>query len=894
MVIYKLNSTNKKASRFAMLLFASTSIMAIGTLCAQAGDDYDVIGATVGSVETRIISLSDGPWINVDNLRIGSDGNGTLDIIGGGIVNTTNYAYLGYNPGSQGTVNVDGVGSKWTIGASLLVGQDGTGTLNITNGGAVSADFVSPGWEKGIDGEINIRGAGSSLAVNTSVYVGYYGNGALNISDGGSLTTQDVSCIGCFVSDIETISGSGAVTITGDGSAWNSASHVVIGYKGTGALTLTDNGTISTDTQIVIANSEGSSGALNIGAAAGESAKAAGNVISDKVRFGPGTGKIVFNHTNSAGYVFSSNISGQGDVEVYSGLTRLTGINTYTGATTVKGGILSVNGSISGSLLTVENGGTLAGIGSVGNTIIASGGILSPGNSIGTLTINGDLTLAAGSFLMAELAGDGTTDLVKVTGNANIQGSHLVITAVDPETSYRVGQNYTVLSANNTINGTFADVTSRSAFLTFSRDPNQNSTAVAVNLKSIDTEPVPPDTEPLPAPLFSTVAVTNNQFATATALDSLGQTGASLALYNKLLMLSADEARLAFDSMSGEAYASAQGVLIEQSRFINSAITNRLQQAGGGSPTTPVATMNYASEPRKSDAFGVVAPSRADSGARYTGWAYAYGAWSEQDSPQNTGRLKSSVGGFVTGIDRLVYENWRVGLLAGYSRTSFDINSRASSGNSDNYTIGTYTGTDWEMLDGNALSFSSGLAYTWHQIDMKRSVGFPAFSDSLSADYDAGTFQLFGELGYKFRFPKAVIEPYANLSYVRLKSDGFEEDGQTAAALSVHSETTGTTFSTLGLRASTSFDLGTVQTTARGDIGWRHAAGDVDPVSTARFVGSDVFTVAGSSIAKDTAVIEAGLDFAVSKDASLGVSYSGQFGSGAQRNGFNASLKVSF
>ena len=584
----------------------------------------------------------------------------------------------------------------------------------------------------------------------------------------------------------------------------------------------------------------------------------------------------------------------------------------YTGSTTVKSGKLIVgndlgNGKLGGDV-TVLDGAILGGYGTLGSGVgslvdIQSGGILSPGNSIGTLTINGDLTLRAGSYLMTELAGDGSADLVNVTGRANIAGSHLVITALDPETSYQAGQRYNVLTAGNLISGQFADVTSGSTFLNFTLDPEQTSTAFNVALKSTETEPEPNNPDPgenpgegeipKPKPLFTTVAETKNQFATAQALDSLSQTGSSLALYNKLLMLSADEARAAYNSLSGEAYASAKGALINQSQFINSAITNRLQQALGGVPTAPVATMNYASEPKKVEAFGAVTP-QADSGNLYTGWAYAYGAWSEQDSTNNTGRMKSSVGGFVTGIDRLVYENWRLGLLAGYSHTSFDVDGRASSGSSDNYTIGAYTGTEWELAGGNALSFSSGLAYTWHQIDMNRSVGFVAFNDSLDADYDAGTFQLFGELGYKIRLPKAVIEPYANLSYIRLKTDGFNEDGQSAAALSVDSDTMGTTFSTLGFRASTGFDLGTVPTTARADLGWRHAAGDIDPVSTASFVGSDAFTVAGAPIAKDTAIIEAGLDFALSKDATLGVSYSGQFGSGSQRNGFNAALKVSF
>ena len=64
------------------------------------------------------------------------------------------------------------------------------------------------------------------------------------------------------------------------------------------------------------------------------------------------------------------------------GATTVIGTNTYTGLTTVNGGLLSVNGSIA-SDVTVNAGGTLGGNGTVGNTTI-NGGALAPGNSIGT------------------------------------------------------------------------------------------------------------------------------------------------------------------------------------------------------------------------------------------------------------------------------------------------------------------------------------------------------------------------------------------------------------------------------------------------------------------------------------------------------------------------------
>jgi outer membrane autotransporter protein len=66
--------------------------------------------------------------------------------------------------------------------------------------------------------------------------------------------------------------------------------------------------------------------------------------------------------------------------------------------------------------------------------------------------------------------------------------------------------------------------------------------------------------------------------------------------------------------------------------------------------------------------------------------------------------------------------------------------------------------------------------------------------------------------------------------------------------------------------------------TARGTLGWRHAMGDITPVAALAFQsGGAAFTLAGSPIARDALVAEAGLDLAVAPNASLGISWTGQF-----------------
>ncbi|MBR2691971.1 MAG: autotransporter domain-containing protein, partial [Aquamicrobium sp.] len=90
------------------------------------------------------------------------------------------------------------------------------------------------------------------------------------------------------------------------------------------------------------------------------------------------------------------------------------------------------------------------------------------------------------------------------------------------------------------------------------------------------------------------------------------------------------------------------------------------------------------------------------------------------------------------------------------------------------------------------------------------------------------------------------------------------------------------------------FDIGSTKATVRGMIGWRHAYGDVTPTISQAFTGSSAFTIAGAPIARDAAVIEAGLDFAIAPQATLGLSYHGQVGSKASDHGVRADLSVKF
>jgi len=117
-----------------------------------------------------------------------------------------------------------------------------------------------------------------------------------------------------------------------------------------------------------------------------------------------------------------------------SGTLTLNTTNTFTGATTVGGGALIVNGSLNQSAVTVYSGGTLGGGGSLGlSPVLNSGASLSPGNgsgSAGILTISNSLTESGGVNNRFDFSND-PTGLIKTNDQVKVIGA-LMVSGINP------------------------------------------------------------------------------------------------------------------------------------------------------------------------------------------------------------------------------------------------------------------------------------------------------------------------------------------------------------------------------------------------------------------------------------------------------------------------------
>ncbi|MCE1242406.1 MAG: autotransporter domain-containing protein [Oryzomicrobium sp.] len=620
--------------------------------------------------------------------------------------------------------------------------------------------------------------------------------------------------------------------------AWDGKS---LTKAGDGTLVLTGANTYTGGTAIT-------GGTLQIGNG-GTAGSIVGNVANG--------GTLAFNRSDML--TFDGEISGNGAIrQTGSGRTNLTGDSSgFTGSTMVEKGTLSVNGQLGGTL-NVLAAGRLQGNGTVGDTVVT--GTVAPGNSIGTLNV-ASVDFNPGSIYEVEVNAAGQSDKIVAAGTATINGGTVRVLAGAGD--YAPSTTYTILTAAGGRTGTFDGVTSNFAFLTptLSYDTNDVTLTLTRN-----------------ATAFAAIGATRNQAAAGSGVESLG---ADNALAAAVVGFSADQARAAFDLLSGEVHTSAKSALIENGRHVQNAMTDRLRGAFDilGAQTA---------EPIKVAALGDVPVLPAAVHAGPVLWTQGYGSWGRIDGDGNAARLKHDSQGIFIGTDSPVGD-WRFGAVAGIGRTGFDTSDRRSNGHSDNYHLGLYGGAQWD-----ALSFRTGAAWTRHDLSTSRTVAIPGFTDNLKADYRARTVQVFGELGYRMRGRQAVLEPFANLAHTNLRTDGFTERGG-ATALRTGATTTDATFSTLGLRAATQVALGTSRARLAGTLGWRHAFGGATPESTLRFAsGGNDFGIAGTPIARNSAVFEAGLDFRLTSNATLGASYVGQLASGAREHGVKVGFNMEF
>ena len=502
---------------------------------------------------------------------------GTLNVLSGGTLATGLFGApdvtIGFiGSGGTGTATVSGAGSSWIVGGGLQIGgvfqggsaaNPGTGTLTIADGGVVTStggaggsfvgDMIGPG--AGSQGTVAVTGANSRWNVGNSLLVGFErGSGALTIDNAGTVQVQGALGVGFGFSETGS---TGTLNVLSGGTLATGlfgAPDVTIGFIGSGG---TGTATVSGAGSSWIVG-----GGLQIG-----------GVFQGGSAANPGTGTLtiadggVVTSTGGAGGTLFGDVIGPGSGS--QGTVTVTGTNSRWNA----GSNLLVGLDGGNGVLNILDRGVVA---VAGNASVASSGTGAMTiDSTGRLTVGGNFTQgAAGTYVVGINTASNASGHVQVAGTATIASGATVQVAPEGNTRPVLGTRYTILTANGGVTQN-----------TYTFSNAQLSAFIGYGLAY---DPTNVYLDVLQSRSFASVGLTPNQIATGAGADSLPAGNAlKLAI---LYIPTEDQARAAFDSLSGEVHASVQTALVEDSHFIRDAANDRLRQSfeAVGAPSMPV------------------------------------------------------------------------------------------------------------------------------------------------------------------------------------------------------------------------------------------------------------------------------------------------------------------
>ncbi len=580
----------------------------------------------------------------------------------------------------------------------------------------------------------------------------------------------------------------------------------------------------------------------------------------------------------TTGLINTGHIDGQ--VGVFGELNNK---GTVASNVSVESGARMVNsGTVSGRVDVRENA-TFSGNGTIDALDVA--GLMEVGPEMGAPSVINDLNLSKSATLVYGIDTEKGSATIKVGGTATLGNATLKIAAVPGE--YIDTNKHIVIEADK-VEGEFGKIindlplvtatadysTGKRVGLTYARNlvpiediaTTENGKVVGASIlapqpakpsvpKSVVVSTVAPPSVTEPQTTRSTPKPAGPQTIASTTPKPTAQAQTTTptpkpnAAINALLGSNLGTAADALDQLSGYNTADLGNATLSSVAPISSAILSVMDST----------------HPTNAQDDGQV-------------WVQAIGNNGRIGRQLGSYALKHSTKGLVLGTDWAVSPDWRLGIIGGKTQTRLD--SRQFDGRLDSWLVGAYA-----LRQDGPWALRLGAVFGSHDGSTKRHVAYNRFSDHLKGRYDANTQQVFGQIGYNLDVGDFAIEPYVQLGYQRYQRDHYTEKGGDAA-LQFEARTQDHYHSDLGLRLARPFPLDQgMRLTPRLNLGWKHLYGEVKGRSHQRLVSAGTtYTVEGIELDRDSLLLDAGLDLAVSPRHTLGLSYRGETGQD-NRNG---------
>ncbi len=713
-------------------------------------------------------------------------------------------------------------------------------------------------------------GAGHyTTAANTTWYIYGGGTTTINLEENAYIDNQYIYSANGTISASSTnliINNAGTISCHAAGATYGTitvyAANLDINNQATGVISGYNNGGYAVHNFSNLTNYGTINGSLTGNDSDNTATFYPGSTINGIIDFQAGTDLLILADTpTSANGTFENYI---GNLEEL----RKTGTNTwtfnaqspatviYTQQSNILEGTFENNADVRGSV-NVANGATIKGSGRFykyyndDTMTIQAGGIVAPGNSVGTLSATMDVTFDPNAVLQIEVDGSGC-DLFDVTGSVTLDNPTLrIIPLVTDVTSSEV----IFLRSDTALTGEFATINVDvvdTATIDFLIRYYERTATLQANVSQFEEKALWPNQKKLGHELDN-LPTNMSDLGTAmrgivgednlrNEMDRLRPNGAPIrTVFSNAQGFSQDSLQLARSAQQGNTrFAAAPGQsMLKQLNDDPYSLAQDSEQATEQANISDGKLHFFASPFGQ---FGDI-----DSSDARTGYSYdAYGA--------------------IIGVDYNCIPNMSLGLSLGYINTDIGLDNSAGDSNVDTLRFGpylTYTNGNWNV----DASITGG----FHWVDGRRNT----IMGTAESDYNSYDFTIYGAASYDMQLDKVTLSPTFSLTYVHQMTDDYAESGAGTANLTVEDMQTDSLQSLLGVHASMPVMLGNLALTPEAWIGWKYEWLDRDVDINSAFSANvtSPFTTTSEGTSRSQFVAGAAVFSQINETTSLKLNY---------------------
>lgn len=525
------------------------------------------------------------------------------------------------------------------------------------------------------------------------------------------------------------------------------------------------------------------------------------------------------------------------------GTLVLLGKNSYKGDTVVEGGkLLAFSESIGNRVVNV-NGGSFGVLSSYNDTFTMTGVNHSEATDADKLTINlngGKLFVDAGSNVNVKTV-SGITGAESVEVGLASAGTDTLAAAYKGEETISGSITADDASFANLKDQKLTALETDSAFFkvsdksTVSEDGKTLGVSVESNGKTI-----------------ADFATSKNSMAIATALEN----GPANDFMGSVLAMNEAAVKDTLSALSDDMYSTARNAFTVNSLTVSRTVVEQARSYGEG---------------------------RAEEFANGQGriWLTGVGQWMNADGVSSSMDVDFAAG--IVGAEWIATENTKFGAYFGYGKTKYRGNTGKIDGDDLHYGI-------YGMSDIGSVSLTYGVGYTTEDRDSSRQF----WGAQNSHSEDATALQVFAEAAYNDLYVGTVnVAPYFGYSWLRIETDGFTESAQ-GTNFRMQDTEDDVHVATVGARVTAPVMVGKMPVALKADVGYSRFFGDTESVTRMQLGnGGAIASIEGEEL-EGQVNFGLGVTAQIGKRATLGVSYTGAYGSDTDTHGIGANLRFNF